>query len=226
MALSRDGNTLILAGESKINFWETRSGRLLREIDLPEQSIKALDVSPDGKTAALAGFRFNAQRKDIFYSVTFRDLESGKEQAKIEWTKLKGSGCCGCRFTPDGATLVIAGSDGTLTLWDVAAQQELLKYKLPSGDVQAIDVSPDGKLIAATTRDGVYLWPWLAGDTPAKLAIGTRRTMAVRFSPNGKLLAIGGDFRIGATSGISRPPRWCIRSGARQAAPPLLISIR
>ena len=57
---------------------------------------------------------------------------------------------------------------------NVAAQQELLKYKFPGREIEAIDVSPDGKLIAAATLDGVYLWPWLAGDQPVKLPIGAR----------------------------------------------------
>jgi WD40 repeat protein len=93
---------------------------------------------------------------------------------------------------------VIADREGTFSLWDVAARQELLKYKLPGRELQAMDVSGDGKLIAATTMDGVYLWPWLAGDQPVKLPIDARRAMAVRFSPSGKLLAIGGGGRIGA----------------------------
>jgi WD40 repeat protein len=198
IAFRDDGSTLISTLQNKICFWETRNGKLLREIELPDQNVNALDVSPDGKIAALAANRLDSQRKDVFYSVTVLELESGKERAKIEWTRLQGSECRECRFTPDGATLVIAGSDGMFTLWDVAAQQELLKYKLPGGEVQAIDVSPDGQLIAATTRDGVYLWAWMAGDKPVKVPIGDSRVMAVRFSPSGKLLGIGGDGRIGA----------------------------
>ncbi|MGA2254897.1 MAG: WD40 repeat domain-containing protein [Thermoguttaceae bacterium] len=197
-AFTCDGKTLISTFQSKIDFWETRSGRLLREIELPGQYIRALDVSPDGKTAALGTYRVDAQGKNVFYSVTFLSLESGKEQAKIEWARYEGSECRSCRFSPDGTTLVIGVSDGTLALWDVATRQELLKYKLPGGDLQAIDVSGDGKLIAASTRNGVYLWPWLAGDKPVKLAIDAGRTTAVRFSPNGRLLAIGGNYRIGA----------------------------
>ena len=97
-----DGKTLILAYQSKIRFWETRSGRRPREIELPEHDIRALDASPDGKSAVLAARRFDPEQRERLCSAIFRDLASGKEQAKIEWTRaLGGPDCCGCRFTAD-----------------------------------------------------------------------------------------------------------------------------
>ena len=218
LALSPDGKTLISDHESKISFLETRSGRLLREINLPERNIQAFDVSPDGKTAALATTHFDAQRKDVFFSVAVLELGSGKERAKLEWSRLQGPDCRACRFTPDGATLVIAPGTERSPCGNVAAQQELLKYKFPGGEIEAIDVSPDGKLIAAATLDGVYLWPWLAGDQPVKLPIGAHRGTVIRFSPAGTLLAVGGEAASASTSGISRRPRWSMRSAARKTA--------
>ena len=76
------------------------------------------------------------------------DFDSGQQRGKIEWTRKERPACCGCRFTPDGMMLVLADEEGGLTLWETASRQELLKYKLPDAGIEAIDVSPDGKLIS------------------------------------------------------------------------------
>ena len=91
------------------------------------------------------------------------------------------------------------------------------EVQAPGGELQAIDLLGDGKLIAATTRDGVYLWP-VAGGRPAGQARDWMcRPMAVRFSPNGGLLAVGGEFRIGASLWDLKEPSWSIPSAARKA---------
>ena len=87
VAFSRDGNTLLSTVENAVYFWETRSGKRLRQIELPESNIRALDLSPDGKTIAVAAFRFDEQHKDIFYSVLLLDFDSGQQRGKIEWIR-------------------------------------------------------------------------------------------------------------------------------------------
>ena len=77
--------------------------------------------------------------------------------------------------------------------------QEILTFKIPEGGVRALDITPDGKLVAVSARDGVYLWRWAAGEEPIKLALKKKDGwgMGVRFSPDGKLLAVGDRHEIG-----------------------------
>jgi WD40 repeat protein len=116
-------------------------------------------------------------------------------------------------FTPDGEHLVASSVDGSTTVWDPAtgkpvrtldphdpaarspdpdvfAIDRLLDE--PSGsDVRAIDVSPDGRMIATASADGMTrVWDAATGRQvivgPVELA------RDVGWSPDGDLLATGG----------------------------------
>jgi WD40 repeat protein len=63
-------------------------------------------------------------------------------------------------FSPDGHTLVSAGGDETVRLWDVHGRKQLgapLRYN--AGHVYSVAVSPDGRTLATAGRDRtVRLW--------------------------------------------------------------------
>jgi WD40 repeat protein len=57
------------------------------------------------------------------------------------------------------------------------------------GEAWSVSFSPDGNLLAATSRNGqIYLWDAASGKEVRRLA-GTRHVFAIDFSPDGKLLA-------------------------------------
>ncbi len=94
-------------------------------------------------------------------------------------------------FSSDGRTL----ANGT-TLWDIHTGQHKNTLKWHHSDrVQAMTFSPDGKMIATTTRrSNVRLWDAASGQEIAKLHEGgeyTSQNHQVVFSPDGtKLSAI------------------------------------
>jgi WD40 repeat protein len=62
-------------------------------------------------------------------------------------------------FLPGGETLVAGCFDGTITLWDIAAQKERPGLLLPGEQVVGLAVSASGKYLAATTWEGnVHVW--------------------------------------------------------------------
>jgi WD40 repeat protein len=98
-------------------------------------------------------------------------------------------------YSPDGATLASAGSDGTLRLWNVADGQ-------PIGDplgghddrVRSVAFSPDGAAVASGSDDGtVQLWDASDGRPRGDpLTSLDGEVTEVAYSPDGDILAFAG----------------------------------
>ena len=98
-------------------------------------------------------------------------------------------------FTFDGKVLASAGGnneDFAIRLWDVAGGQSILKLDGHTGIVWGLAFSPDGQMLASVSSDGTAkIWDWRNGtliqslDFPAEV-------VSVSFSPDGRILAVGG----------------------------------
>jgi WD40 repeat protein len=69
--------------------------------------------------------------------------------------------CEASRAVPpaDGGLLATGGGDGTAGLWDPATGNCLRTLTSPSSEVVRVAFSPDGRLLAITSRNGmVQLW--------------------------------------------------------------------
>ena len=93
-------------------------------------------------------------------------------------------------FSPDGTTLVSAGDDGSVRLWNWVTGEELgVVDRQPCG-VESVAFSGDGRLLAwATQHLTVKVW-----DVPARrvLLTLTEAGTDVALSPDGRLLASTG----------------------------------
>jgi WD40 repeat protein len=109
-------------------------------------------------------------------------------------------------FDPQGTTLVSAGADGTLRLWDAERQLSLPAPAMLHEDVAVVAFSPDGRQIVSGADNGsVKVWDVNAGAKADVSASGKARPRldvkfsetqiwAVAFSPDGaRVFASGSD---------------------------------
>src|SRR5262249_22317116 len=110
-----------------------------------------------------------------------------------------------------GNTLIAVYGDNTVRIWDWPKRQELASHTLPSGRF-SFALSHDGKILAVGRADvTLYRLPSMKPITTIKTT--DFLISAIQYSPDGKLLAIGGtrgqislwdtaDFhRVGVMSG-------------------------
>jgi WD40 repeat protein len=125
-------------------------------------------------------------------------------------------------FAPDGRTLVTAGLDGTVSLWDVTDPAGPRPMSTPSLSADAaIAFSPDGRTLAAAGLDGtVTFWDVTDEAGPRRLGVlstgHTDLLNTVAFSSDGRTLATASSDKTVMLWDVADPAR------PRSIGPPLI----
>jgi WD40 repeat protein len=188
LALSRDGETLVVAGaDGVIRFVDMGTGEARRTITGHTNSIYLAIFSPDERLMASSSRDHTARIWDV---ATGRELQ-----------KLDGFRCSvkAVAFSPDGQMLAASGNDGMLRLWDVKTGTELKSLvHIDSADIDmatySVAFSRDGKKIYAGNGDGtISEWNVASGKETRVWKAHEYSAYKLLFSPDYRLLASFGD---------------------------------
>src|SRR5262249_28080358 len=146
-AFAPDGRCLALENrDGSVTLYELATGRPRRVFDtkLPPRAT----TTKSDTLAEILGVGFG-----------------GGGLASVYTDKTRGS----VAISPDGKTLALSGSGGSVHLWDVLSGNELTVFKGHTGAVNALAFAPNGKTLASASHDTTALvWDMTKIARPAR----------------------------------------------------------
>jgi RNA polymerase sigma factor (sigma-70 family) len=209
VAFSPDGSLLAVASEAGIvRLVDVARRKTLCDLEGDLFRFHHVAFSPDGKRLLAGGGDW---RQGGVCQVTVWDVDSRKQVGKLighEFAVL----CIA--FSPDGKTIATGAVDRTIRLWDADTGAEIKVLRGHGDRVECLTFTRDGKTLVSGGLDGtVRFWDVAEGRETARLggppgedaaaangvaaaAWGfTRSVRAVRFTPDGSTLLVGGGPR-------------------------------
>lgn len=139
--------------------------------------VRALAVSPDGKTALSGSFDTSAIRWSLTRGVAEQVLRGHDEAVNA------------VALLPDGRA-VTGGADGRIAIWSAGRPQPDAILQGHTAPIVSLALSPDGATLASASWDhSVRLWPLAQpGSAPRVLDGHGQNVNGVAFSPDGRTL--------------------------------------
>lgn len=218
---SPDSKYIVSGAEDKnMVLWDAQTGNQLWNYSFGSQ-VYSVDISPDSKTIAVAGIgkemalvdlatgkeisRLKLREWGSFKSVVFskdgQKLLASSENVANIWSINEGAimktfkghletvnDAC---FGPDEKTVFTCSDDKTVKAWSAETGLLIRTFKGHTDRIDAICVSPDGKYLVSGSADySAKIWN-IATGALVKTFTYYNAVSSVRFSPDGKTLALG-----------------------------------
>jgi WD40 repeat protein len=191
IAFSPDGKTLVAGGEGNADIIAAWNMETLERVDefsfIHSNIVTNVAFSPNGRTMASGG-------QDN--TVILWDMQT-REQIGEPFYGHNGS-VLSIAFSSDGETIASGSSDGTVILWNTNGGEFFSQPIEDNKSVSAshLDFSPDGKRMVSKFETNITLWN-VETNQPIALPVSglpiASNLSNTKFSPDGTILALGGD---------------------------------
>ena len=186
IALHPDGKRFIgTDGKNTAILWDLETGEKVHTYDGHAGDVYTAIIVEDGKTL-ITGSSDDSFKK--------WDLETGKIIETFQGEKKSKFGdIFTLSASPDGSRFAMVSDDARVRVYDSKTIEEIWKVKLPD-DVQVVDWSPDGKLLATACDDkNLYLLNSEDGKIERKIPVARYGHTPITFTKDGTRVISGGD---------------------------------
>jgi WD40 repeat protein len=189
---------------AQIVAWDTGSGRKLGPITVLQNQNVRVAISAGGDLVATWGDFHEREseqekRQEITQTIQIWRMAEAKELRRLTVPRVEKKSDAivkSVAFSPDGCMLAAATDAGTIVLWDLATGQERHRLNGDSSFDALVAFSPDGKILASSSRrlsgrDPVRLWDTATGKHLGAFPAPSCSHLGVFFAPDGPLMAYG-----------------------------------
>jgi WD40 repeat protein len=188
---SPDGRRLAVAAKQGVGLWDAATGLPVWTSPYPYLTTRAVALSPDGRSLAVAGAGVRLLSADT--GAELFSLVGAELSALVGWEREVH----GVAFSPDGGRLATCSEGGPVRIWGAATGRLLRSLTTQPLTVLEVAFSPDGRRLATRWREGrVEVWDADSGRQIFSLPQTAGYLDAFCWSPDGRLLATAGMDRV------------------------------
>ena len=186
---SPDGRLLATGGDhrdKKIHIWDLIKGEEIATLQGHVGNVTALDFSPDGLILASGG---GVSGRIWDGRIRIWDLKGMEERRTLK----SGDYIRSLFFTPDGKLICHSlerGLSDVVYVWDIKTGKLIGAIRGFTNGISSLAFSPDGRVLAGSVGNEIYLWNPLSGEEIGRLRV-FGKVNDIAFEPGGEILAVG-----------------------------------